>query len=117
MMEKGNFKDMLGFCQVKYAQRRTKVADGVSEKMVEMITKSEKEGGLGLDMEKDADSAQKYLHSTASQAAETARLAGAKRLLLGHFSSRYDDENMILAEATPIFPNTSLANEGMVIPV
>ena len=68
-------------------------------------------------MEKDADSAQKYLHSTASQAAETARLAGAKRLLLGHFSSRYDDENMILAEATPIFPNTSLANEGMVIPV
>ncbi len=66
-------------------------------------------------IERDADSASKYLHSTASQAAETARLAEVKRLLLGHFSSRYEDENVILGEATPIFPDAEMADEGMVI--
>jgi len=33
-------------------------------------------------------------------------------LLLGHFSSRYSDENLLLKEALDVFPNTQLANEG-----
>lgn len=48
-------------------------------------------------------------HSTASQAAEIAKLIGAKHLLIGHFSVRYDDFSEFLDEAKPIFPNTYLA--------
>ncbi len=57
--------------------------------------------------------ANKYGHSTARQAATIAKAAGAQRLLLGHFSSRYDDENILLAEAKRIFPETTLAYEGL----
>lgn len=52
-------------------------------------------------------------HSTASQAAMTARDAGAGRLLLGHFSKAYADEARHLAEASAIFPRTIIASEGM----
>jgi ribonuclease Z len=50
-------------------------------------------------------------HSTASQAAEIARRAQAKRLLLTHFSPRYDALDGHLAEARPIFPATEVAVE------
>ena len=43
--------------------------------------------------------AEKYFHSTARQAAMVARDAQAGQLLLGHFSSRYEDENVLLQEA------------------
>jgi ribonuclease Z len=51
-------------------------------------------------------------HSTARQAATIASNAGAKKLVIGHFSSRYDDENTLLAEAQEIFPETFTACEG-----
>ena len=51
-------------------------------------------------------------HSTARQAALVAREANVKRLVIGHFSSRYDDEHTLLAEAQEIFPCSSTANEG-----
>lgn len=56
--------------------------------------------------------AQSTYHSTAAQAAAIAKEADAKRLVIGHFSSRYDDENSLLAEAKEIFPNSELAAEG-----
>ena len=56
-------------------------------------------------------------HSTARQAAQLARLAGAKRLLLGHFSSRYKDLTPLLDEAKAVFPATELALEGSVFSV
>lgn len=59
--------------------------------------------------------AEKYGHSTALQAATIARAAGVKRLLLGHFSSRYDDEDILLSEAKAAFPYSSLAHEGLCI--
>lgn len=59
----------------------------------------------------------KVYHSTAKQAAEIARLAGAKRLMLGHYSSRYDDESILLKEASEVFENTILAKEGLVVTV
>lgn len=52
-------------------------------------------------------------HSTAKEAAEIALTAGVKRLLLGHYSSRYDDESKLLNEAREIFPNSVCANEGL----
>ncbi len=54
-------------------------------------------------------------HSTAAQAAETARLAEARRLLIGHYSARYDDTEGLLRQAWEIFPDTDAAYEGMVV--
>ena len=51
-------------------------------------------------------------HSTAGQAASIAKLAGVKRLIIGHFSSKYSDLKPFLAEASAIFPDTELALEG-----
>ena len=59
--------------------------------------------------------AHKRYHSTAVEAATVAREAGVGQLILGHFSKRYLDETPLLDEARSVFPNTRLANEGMVI--
>jgi ribonuclease Z len=48
--------------------------------------------------------ADRYGHSTAADAARTARDAGARRLALGHFSQRYPDAREHLEEARGIFP-------------
>ena len=53
-------------------------------------------------------------HSTARQAAMLARDANAKKLLTGHYSSRYDSEQDILAEAAQVFPNVILNTEGLI---
>lgn len=52
-------------------------------------------------------------HSTAIDAANIAKLANVKKLMLGHFSSRYTDNNILLKEAQTIFTNTILANENL----
>lgn len=52
-------------------------------------------------------------HSTSAEAARIAQMAGAERLILGHFSKRYRDESPLINEAKEIFPNTILANDGM----
>ena len=51
-------------------------------------------------------------HSTTEDAAKTAVAAGAKKLLIGHFSSRYKDKEPLLTEARAIFENTDIAREG-----
>lgn len=53
-------------------------------------------------------------HSTAKQAATIAKLAGVKKLMLGHFSSRYTNDFDFIAEAKPIFSNVTTANELLV---
>ena len=55
--------------------------------------------------------AQKYNHSTAREAAMVARDAGVRQLILGHYSSRYDDEQVLLNEAHEVFENVFLADE------
>lgn len=57
------------------------------------------------------DKAVKYLHSTAREAALTAKAANAGMLLLGHYSQRYSDERPLLKEAKEIFENTFLTDE------
>ena len=61
------------------------------------------------------ENAKKYCHSTAEQAAMVARDAKVERLYLGHYSSRYEDENIFLNEARAVFPESYLSNERMVI--
>jgi ribonuclease Z len=50
-------------------------------------------------------------HATAAEAARVAHDAGARRLLLGHFSARYDDPAPLVAEARAVFANTEAAEE------
>ena len=50
-------------------------------------------------------------HSTAAQAAEAAQKAGAARLVITHFSPRYDDLQPLLDEARAVYPDTTLAQE------
>lgn len=52
-------------------------------------------------------------HSTSTQAATVARNAGAKRLLMGHFSSIYDSLEKFKEEACAIFENSEIAEEGV----
>jgi len=61
--------------------------------------------------------AEKYCHSTARQAAMVARDAGVGKLVLGHYSSRYEDETVLLDEARTVFANTVLSDEQQVIEV
>ncbi|MGJ7025458.1 ribonuclease Z [Petrimonas sulfuriphila] len=59
--------------------------------------------------------AQETYHSTARQAAEIARSANVRKLIIGHFSSRYHELGELLDEAQAVFPETELADEGMTI--
>lgn len=61
--------------------------------------------------------AKETFHSTARQAAEIARDAHVKRLVIGHYSARYEDLSELHREAEAVFPGTILGNEGTVIPV
>jgi ribonuclease Z len=51
-------------------------------------------------------------HSTTIQAATIAKMAGVEKLLLGHFSSKYEQLDAFLTEAQEIFAGTQLAIEG-----
>jgi ribonuclease Z len=61
------------------------------------------------DMEERADST---YHSTANQAAQIAKEGMVKRLIIGHFSTRYKYLDEMLNEAKSVFENTELAIEG-----
>jgi ribonuclease Z len=52
------------------------------------------------------------MHTTARQAGIIARNAGVKKLIIGHFSSRYEDLNELVLECKKEFENTELAIEG-----
>ena len=51
-------------------------------------------------------------HSTTIQAGRIAKLANVKRLIIGHYSSRYESIDVFLEETKEIFDNTVLAIEG-----
>ena len=61
--------------------------------------------------------AEKYYHSTALQAATVARDANVGKLILGHYSSRYEDEQVLLDEAKTVFSNSYLATEMSIFDV
>lgn len=64
-----------------------------------------------------AKTAEATFHSTNVQAAEMAKAAEVKRLLLGHFSSRYTDLTPMLDEAREVFQNTLLALDGSIFDI
>ena len=65
----------------------------------------------------DAERARLYWHSTSQDAAKVARDASVGKLLLGHFSARYNNESQLLDEAKAIFPNSYLTREGAIFDI
>lgn len=63
------------------------------------------------------DKARLRFHSTATQAADIAKAANAGKLLLGHYSSKYEDISLFETEARHVFPNTIATTEGMIIDI
>lgn len=68
-------------------------------------------------LREDSENAHRRYHSTGVQAATLARMGAAKKLLIGHFSSKYHELQPFLDECLPVFPATELAVEGVTYPV
>ena len=81
------------------------------EQIVEQISGVEVLFHESTYTEKDADKCKLHTHSTAKQAAQIAKLAGVRKLIIGHFSAREDDHTVFLNEAKEVFENTVLAIE------
>ncbi len=64
-----------------------------------------------------AERAEEDGHSTSSQAAENAKKAKVKRLVLTHISARYGDTSLLLEQAQKIFKNTQVAEDFMRIEI
>jgi ribonuclease Z len=66
----------------------------------------------------EAERAKETGHSTAAEAARVAHDAGARRLVLTHISPRYNrDATELLAEARAVFPETTIARDGLTVEV
>lgn len=65
----------------------------------------------------EAARAKETYHTTATQAAQIAKDAGVKRLLIGHFSARYEDESVLLNEVLNVFSETLLAKETLCVSI
>lgn len=63
-------------------------------------------------LDNQREKAMSRMHSTSKQAATIALKANARRLIIGHFSSRYETLEDFITEAREIFPETDLALEG-----
>ncbi len=63
-------------------------------------------------LKEDEKRAKEHLHATAEQAAELAKMSNAGKLLIGHFSNKYQDDESFLKEARQVFKETYIAQEG-----
>lgn len=63
------------------------------------------------------DRAKKTCHSTAADAANIAKMANVKKLILGHYSARYSSIKDLEREAQKIFPNTIAIDDGDIISI
>jgi ribonuclease Z len=59
----------------------------------------------------DRDLARRYRHLTAADAGRVARDAGARRLVITHYSQRYPDARVLLDEAAAVFPDVVAAED------
>lgn len=66
------------------------------------------ESTFDVELEQKAN---KYGHSSARQAAEIAKAAGARQLFLMHISPRYDDGKILESQAKEVFPNAKVASD------
>lgn len=82
------------------------------EKYLDMIKESDTLYHESTFMEEHKERAIKTYHSTSKEAALAAKKSKSKKLIIGHFSSRYQNLSPMLEEARTVFKNTDLALEG-----
>ncbi len=68
-------------------------------------------------LHRDLELAQRFRHMTALQAATLASRAGARRLVLTHFSARYDDPELFAREAATVHPDVVVAHDLLTVDV
>lgn len=95
--------------KMQYAYCSDTVFDERVAQMVEGVTLLYHEATFAHDK---LERAIQTMHTTALQAGKLAKMAGVKKLIIGHFSSRYDDLQELLDEARSQFEHTELAIEG-----
>ncbi len=104
-----------------YRQPQKKIVFVLDTKMNENIVRLAKDADLLIseatfleDSDNGANLARENFHLTAKQAAQAAKKAKAKKLILTHLSQRYEaNPNVILREAKKVFRNTSIAEDFM----
>lgn len=84
------------------------------ERIVPIIQNSDVLYHESTFLETESDKAEMTMHATAKQAALIAREAGVKQLVLGHYSTRYDNLELFKTEAESYFPHVLLADDGKV---
>lgn len=68
-------------------------------------------------MQDKAEAAAEKFHSTTVEAATIAKKAEVKKLLIGHYSTRYDNLEDLLTETKEVFPNSEVAIDGITFQV
>ncbi len=86
---------------------------GYSESYLPLINKVDLLYHEATFMHDKISHAREKYHCTSIDAANIALKASAAKLLIGHFSARYDDLTPLLEEAQSVFKNTLLAEEGL----
>lgn len=86
-----------------------------NEEMVPLINEVDALYHEATFLETEKEKANKTMHSTAHEAATIAKLAKAKQLILGHYSTRYENIEMFKTEAEAVFFNILLADDGKII--
>ncbi len=84
-----------------------------NEKMIEIVKNVDVIYHETTYLKDFADKAALRFHCTTEQAATIAKKANVKKLLIGHFSSKYEHLDQFLTEALEVFENTELAIEGV----
>lgn len=106
--------------EVSWIRQGDSVSVVIDTKMCDEAIHIAKNAGILLCestyLEEDRDLAERNHHLTAKQAAIIAQKAGAKKLVLTHYSARYLDHRLFENEARSIFPNTIAATDLMHIP-
>ena len=82
-----------------------------SEKIIPIIREVDCLYHEATFMEEEAVRSNQTEHSTARQAAEIARKANVKKLIIGHYSARYVNQNALLEEAKTVFEKTILGED------
>ncbi len=106
----------LKFEQVTYAQGGKKIVYTGDTMQCASIASNAKNADLLVHdacfLEKDKSRAKEKMHCTSLDAGKNAKKAKVKKLLLTHFSNRYENLNELLEEAKSVFGNTELAEKG-----
>ncbi len=105
---------------VSYIRKGDAIAVVIDTKPCENALKTARDTRLLLAestyLDSERDLARDHYHLTAKQAAELAKDAGAKELVLTHFSARYQDESAFVEEAGAIFKPVHAAHDFAVYP-